>query len=546
MCRCRRRFRICAAFLATVLALFALPAAFSHLTNNNTTGSSNWQTQLTNDIEKIRRNANLPSIGFALVIGNTPVLTAAVGRSNIADNISATADTPYLMASVSKTFVATALMQMIDTASTTSGMSSLSININDPVNKHLPWKLDNPLIVGRINDAGDKKVIRISHLVSHTSGIRDRWIWGNEPGKPGSLYFPGDSPITLDEMMRGYFLPGGRWYNARGNFQPNRPGKNYQYANFNADLVGYLVETVTGIQLRDYSRMKLFEPLGMTNSGWRLADFANQSLIAMPYAQQGKAEVYVCPVGERLLSGRRFVRERRRNTVIHDVPIRKGVLLPEEGILSPSCYPQPKSMSLLGRNFRAVYKIDGKKQHPRPYGQFGYPDYPCGMLRSSPADVAEYMAVMLGGGRSRHGIRILRTSSVDQSFADVFKESHPNQGVFWYSRGERFFGEPNIGHSGYDYGAATEMWLLLNSRVGVAVMINQDGDAAEAAMPKVLRLLVAAGRQVALTMGACCHPDGTCSTRTQEECNAQNGRYQGNRTDCRSTACPMTTQAASF
>mmetsp|Transcript_20771 Transcript_20771/g.42393 ORF Transcript_20771/g.42393 Transcript_20771/m.42393 type:complete len:141 (-) Transcript_20771:509-931(-) len=131
-CRTCTASTSCAAFLASVLALFALP-----------TGSSNWQTQLTNDIEEIRRNANLPSIGFALVIGNTPVLTAAVGRSNIAETISATADTPYLMASVSKTFVATALMQMIDTSSTTSGMSSLSITINDPVNRHLPHRRQN-------------------------------------------------------------------------------------------------------------------------------------------------------------------------------------------------------------------------------------------------------------------------------------------------------------------------------------------------------------------------------------------------------------------
>jgi len=228
---------------------------------------------------------------------------------------------------------------------------------------------------------------------------------------------------------------------------------------------------VTGIQLRDYSRMKLFEPLGMTNSGWRLADFANQSLIAMPY-----------------------------------MPLYDG----------------------------------SKNQSPQFYGQFGYPDYPSGMLRSSPADVAEYMAAMLGGGTNRHGIRVLQTSLVNQSFAELFKESsRPNQGVFWKSHeGEGYYyDEPNIGHSGYDYGAATEMWLLLKSRVGVAVMINQDGDAAEAAIQDVLRLLVAAGRQVALTMGACCHPDGTCATRTQEECRAENGRYQGNQADCGSTTC---------
>ncbi len=59
-----------------------------------------------NQIEGIRSNYNLPSIGYALVVEDTPVFTGAVGQANISENIDATADTPYQLASISKTFIA--------------------------------------------------------------------------------------------------------------------------------------------------------------------------------------------------------------------------------------------------------------------------------------------------------------------------------------------------------------------------------------------------------------------------------------------------------
>ena len=85
-----------------------------------------------NQIEGIRSNYNLPSIGYALVVEDTPVFTGAVGQANISENIDTTADTPYQLASISKTFIAAALLQLIE-----AGVLSL----DDPVNDQLPWTL---------------------------------------------------------------------------------------------------------------------------------------------------------------------------------------------------------------------------------------------------------------------------------------------------------------------------------------------------------------------------------------------------------------------
>ena len=71
--------------------------------------------------------------------------------------------------------------------------------------------------------------------------------------------------------MRDYFTPGGEDYNASQNFHAFTPGSSHAYANMNAALIGYLVETISGQPFDAYCRAELFGPLGMTRSYWRLS-----------------------------------------------------------------------------------------------------------------------------------------------------------------------------------------------------------------------------------------------------------------------------------
>lgn len=227
-----------------------------------------WAT-VKSEIDAIRIEHNLPSIGYSLAVADSVAVADAVGFSNIDEAEEANADTPYMLASISKTYTATALLQLIEGG---------SLALDDPVNDHLPWELDNPRV--------DGETIRVSHIVTHTSGIRDADIYGS-PGS-GDLYFFGDSPISLHEVMTGYFMSGGQWYSDIANFRTKEPGEEYQYSNFASGLAGYLVESISGVELRDHSAANLFNPLGMLNTGWELADFADTSKIAMPYYANGE------------------------------------------------------------------------------------------------------------------------------------------------------------------------------------------------------------------------------------------------------------------
>ncbi|NDJ77542.1 MAG: beta-lactamase family protein, partial [Chloroflexi bacterium] len=211
----------------------------------------------------------IPGMAMAVVTPDGVAWSAGYGFANIEDGIPVTADTPFQLASVSKTMTGTSLMVAVE-----SGALSLDDNINDL----LPFAVDNPNVEG--------EVILVRHLVTHTSSVVDNWPVYD------SMYGPGDPTIPLGDFLDGYLVPGGEWYDGAVNYADWMPGEVSDYSNVGAALAGYLVEATTGVPLNEYARATIFEPLGMTNTGWFLAEFDDTSLIAMPYDEDNEAYGY--------------------------------------------------------------------------------------------------------------------------------------------------------------------------------------------------------------------------------------------------------------
>jgi CubicO group peptidase (beta-lactamase class C family) len=182
--------------------------------------------------------------------------TAGFGVANVDSGLLVQADTPFMLASVSKTVTGVAVMHAIE-----SGHLSLTGDLADV----LPFPIDNPLVA--------REVITLSHLVTHTSGIRDNWA--NMP------YADGDSPYALGEYLEGYLVEGGDWYSAADNFYDVRPGREWNYGNIATALAGYTVEVGTATPFDDYCEAHIFDVLGMDDTGWHLADF-DPDTVAMP------------------------------------------------------------------------------------------------------------------------------------------------------------------------------------------------------------------------------------------------------------------------
>jgi CubicO group peptidase (beta-lactamase class C family) len=341
--------------------------------------------------------APIPALGASLMINGEVVWAAGYGWADIDNEIPATGDTAFMLASVSKTFVATALMQQVE-----KGVFTL----DTPVNDLIDFSLDNP----RIED----EVVTVRDLATHTGSLCDRWIWG-EPGQKGGLYSEGDPTMSLEDLLKSYLIEGGDLY-SESNFCLWDPGTRYAYSNIGADLAGYLLESTGDQALDDHSETHIFGPLGMENTGWHLADH-DEANVALPY-------------------------------------------------------------DWMGGEYNA-------------YGHFGYPDYPCGMLRSSPRDLGRYLAAYANGGEL-DGVRILESSTIDEIFASQIPGVDTTQGVFWYWT--QIGNRDVVGHGGADYGVSTDIMLDPATGIGVTVLLNTSGNnTVWAAQSNIQRALFAKG-----------------------------------------------------
>jgi CubicO group peptidase (beta-lactamase class C family) len=211
------------------------------------------------------QEAKIPGLAVAVVRGEQTVWSTGLGWANIDRGIRVTPQTVFMLASVSKTVTCAGIMALVE-----DGRLRLDADIND----YLPFDVHIP--------AAPNANITMRHLLTHTSAIRDRyWVWGTPYSHP-TLYFHGDSPISLGQFMRSYYVPGQPEYSEKANFYERSPGTAYAYSNLAVALAGYVAEAITGVDFDAWCKQRILRPLGMTDSGFRLADVTRTNL-AMPY-----------------------------------------------------------------------------------------------------------------------------------------------------------------------------------------------------------------------------------------------------------------------
>lgn len=136
-------------------------------------------------------DCNTPGIAVAVVRGDEVVFADGVGWADRKHGLRVTPQTPFMLASVSKTITCAGIMALVE-----DGRLDLDADINEylPFEVHIPKTPDVPI------------TMRI--LLTHTSAIRDRYqVWGT-PWSDPTLYFHGDSPIALGDFCRSYYVPG--------------------------------------------------------------------------------------------------------------------------------------------------------------------------------------------------------------------------------------------------------------------------------------------------------------------------------------------------
>jgi len=209
---------------------------------------------------------HVPGLTACILSDKGVLWKKSYGHADIASHTAMRADHIMNIASISKTFVALAVLQQVE-----MGLLALDVDIST----YLPFPIRNP--------NHPDQPITIKMLMQHTSSIRDGIAYPK-------LYKCGDPRLSLGTWIKEYFHPSGHYYDAAENYHPWAAGTDHEYTNVTYGLLGHLVELSSGLPLPLYCRRHIYRPLGMHNSGWMLSDL-DLSVHATPYTWVEQGEV---------------------------------------------------------------------------------------------------------------------------------------------------------------------------------------------------------------------------------------------------------------
>ena len=220
---------------------------------------ANAQTALDIFITDQMENKHIPGVSAVIIKDEKLAWVGNYGVANLSTGQPVDTNTIFMLASISKTITATAIMQLYEDG---------YFELEDDINLHLPFEIYHP--------SYPDSTITMLQLLTHSAAMRDNWDILD------TVYVAGDSPLPLGDFMQGYFEVGGPYYYAEDNFYTYAPGADYNYCNEGIALLGYMVEVFTGQPFNSYCNEHIFEPLCMTNTGWFLSEL-DTNLIAHPY-----------------------------------------------------------------------------------------------------------------------------------------------------------------------------------------------------------------------------------------------------------------------
>ncbi|PQJ77823.1 serine hydrolase domain-containing protein [Polaribacter porphyrae] len=216
---------------------------------------------LTNIEKKLNRYYNPNKMGgFAVSVFNADsiIYSNGFGYSNRQNKIPYTTNTQQYIASISKTTIGIALMKAEELK---------LLTIDDPINKHLPFKIYNPNF--------PKEEITIKQLATHTSSLDYNELVVE------SLYIEEtEKSKSLNSFMSDYFQQGKY---GKVTFTKFKPGSDWNYSNIGASLAAYIVEIVSETSFSDFTQIHIFNPLKLNNTYWTASK--SDSLLHTKYYQ---------------------------------------------------------------------------------------------------------------------------------------------------------------------------------------------------------------------------------------------------------------------
>jgi CubicO group peptidase (beta-lactamase class C family) len=322
-------------------------------------------------IQQIMQETPVMGLSVAVVKNNKIIYTHSFGLKDAETKTPLANDNIFRIASISKSFSATAIMQLVE---------AHKIDLDQDVSELVGFKMRNPKF--------PETVITLRLMLSHLSSIND-----------SQGYFTLDSinPAKSDN-----------WFKCYNNYEP---GKGYNYCNLNFNMIGTIIEKISGERFDSYIQKHILKPLSLYGG----------------YHVEGLDKTKFASIYEYRTDSAKF-------------------------ILSPGAYA-PRTAEI------AAYEMG-----------YSTPIFsPTGGMKISAKDLATYMMMHCNYGKY-NGVRIIskKSSKRMQTPASAIEQ----YGFAIETSTKIIDGKVMTGHTGSAYGLYSAMFFNPDEKFGIVVISN--------------------------------------------------------------------------
>jgi CubicO group peptidase (beta-lactamase class C family) len=182
-------------------------------------------------IQETMKRLPIPGLAVGIVRDDQILYLQGYGTANV-DGDPITPQTPFMLASVTKTFTALAVQQLAQ-----AGKIDLDASVQTYISEF------------RLADEHGGATVTVRHLLEHTSGIST--VEGTQP-------YLQSSKAKFDEALKQL-----------ARYRPeHEPGKHYEYSNWNYALLGEVISRASGQPYVGYMQKNVLDPLEMSHASY--------------------------------------------------------------------------------------------------------------------------------------------------------------------------------------------------------------------------------------------------------------------------------------
>jgi CubicO group peptidase (beta-lactamase class C family) len=245
-----------------LLILMILASSVGYAQNNMLFKDKHRQQMDSVGLTYLKAN-EVPGMAIGVLKGDNILYARGLGLKNKESGAPVSEHTVFHMASVSKPFVSTGIMILVEQG---------KVRLDDPVTKYLPYfRMDDKRYVD----------ITIRQLLLHTAGI---------PDVGPSVNYEWDKPQFDDEALERHVKS---LANKKLDFKPGR--RKPAYSNNGYEILGDIIAKASGISFEAFMKQHILEPSKMKESSFLLSDIPENAL-SKPHVKTDEGKIVVSKV----------------------------------------------------------------------------------------------------------------------------------------------------------------------------------------------------------------------------------------------------------